>query len=84
MEKKLKQEIQDLRSVQAECQQAEVQILRNLLKCKVYHQVAREGAAGPCVQAWYDENDMCLFCRNVEGAEKTVPFRGLDKVLTKI
>ena len=49
MEEKLKQEIQDLRSVQAECQQAEVQILRNLLKCKVYHQVAREGAAGPCV-----------------------------------
>ena len=100
MEEKLKQEIQDLRSAQAESERAAeggkiIQKLRNLLKCKVCHHVARDGGiafaqccgqivgCGPYVQAWYNENDTCLLYRNAEGAEKTIPFRELDEILPK-
>ena len=50
MEINLKQEIRDLRSAQADSERAEggelVHTLKNLFKCKVCYQVAREGGIG--------------------------------------
>ena len=69
--------------------------LKSVLTCKICHQFIQGDVAflqccsqiagcGQCVETWFEENDTCPLCRDTNGAEKVIPFRGLDDLLNKM
>lgn len=76
-------------------QEGIVQALKTVLTCKICQRISKKEIAFiqccgqiigccECINRWFEEEDTCPLCRNPEGVNKVIPFRGLDEVIEKI
>lgn len=70
-------------------------MLKDVFKCKICHKIPNDGIAfaqccgqivgcTQCLNRWFEDEETCPLCRNDEGINKVIPFRGFDEVLKKI